>query len=835
VTGPETGGAVMEGDSLDFELRRYARTAGRSDLMLSAADDPAMAQRWRAMLAELAQPARGGLTGLQERAAQQVLDLGMAFRLTGELDERVWPLSPVPMLLPAAQWRTIELGLAQRADLFEAVLDDIYGPGCLIADGQLPAGIVTGSPDYWRQLQNVAPPGGHRLQFYAVDLARGPNGEWRVLADYVRNPVGAGYALENRLAMMRATDDALGAMNFARHGPFFADFRQGMAAICRRDNPRIALLSQGRFNQSYAEQAHLARYLGFLLVEGDDLTVRDRQLYVRTIEGVKRVDGLWRRMGSALIDPLAFDARSTIGVPDLFEAIRSGQLVMANWPGAGLLETPALAAFLPRLARTVLGEALHIPNVATWWCGQASERDHVRTHVDELAIGSAFGRPVPAIPHGRARLAARLTAAERADFLAELDRRAVDYVGQELVQLSTTPALVNGELLPRPFILRAFLARDASGAWRAMPGGFARLAAHDDMRAVLMGEGDMSADVCIVRDAPEPADAPLELGAPVAIRRVAGTLPSKAADNFFWLARYLERGEMVLRMVRVLIGGSLEVETASTLDKPTLGRVADTLVAWGAAKSHALADGPNALCVHALGNAAMPGSVSALFRAAEAIGRGLRERLAIDFWRQLSAPIHPVSEGPTPLLIAHVARLLDRCAALAGLSAENMVRGHGWRFLEMGRRLERGIHVCRLARTFARDDATASDLNLLLDLCDSQISFRTRYLAGMALAPVRDMVLLEPGNPRSLAFQVDRLLEHLDALPTLRDDGMPEPPVQLATALAARLRAAEAESIRDEDLAAIEQQLLDLSDRIDDRFFLKGEEAPRASGMTRLA
>jgi len=833
VTQP--GSDVMEAEALALALRRYVRSASRSDLMLSADADPAMASRWKAMLAELAQPARGGFAGLEERAAQQVLDLGMAFRLTGEMEERVWPLSPIPMLLPAGQWRAVEEGLAQRADLFEAVLADIYGPGRLIAEAKLPAGIVTGSPDYWRQMQGVAPPRGRRLQFYAADLARGPNGEWRVLADYVRNPVGAGYALENRLAMTRATDDALGAMDFARLAPFFADFRQGMAAICQRSDPRIALLSQGRFNQSYAEQAHLARYLGFLLVEGDDLTVRDRQLYVRTIEGVKRVDAVWRRMGSALIDPLAFDARSTIGVPDLFEAIRGGTLVMANWPGSGLVETPALAAFLPRLARLLLTEPLRIPNVATWWCGQESERAYVREHVDALAIGSAFGRPVPAIPHGRARLAARLTRDERAAFLAELDQRAVDYVGQELVQLSTTPALVHGELLPRPFILRAFLARDAGGGWRAMPGGFARLAAHDDMRAVLMGEGDMSADVCIVRDQPEPAHAPLELGAPVAIRRVAGTLPSKAADNFFWLARYLERGEMVLRMVRALVGGSLGVETGSTLDRPTLDRVADTLVAWGAAREHALAAGSNALCVHALSDPGMPGSVHALLGAAAAIGRGLRERLAIDFWRQLSAPINPVSHGPTPLLIAHVARLLDRCAALAGLSAENMVRGHGWRFLDMGRRLERAIHLCRLARTFAHDGATGSDLNLLLDLCDSQISFRTRYLAGMALAPVRDMVLLEPGNPRSLAFQADRLLAHLDALPTLRDDGMPEPPVQLATAIAARLRAVAAETIRDEDLAALERQLLDLSNRIDDRFFLKGEDAPRASGMTRLA
>ncbi len=827
--------ALAGQEGIDLALQRYASEAKRGDLMLDAQCDPAMVQRWAQMFAAIAGPDRGGLAGLQERTAQQVLDLGMAFRLTGEVEERVWPLSPVPILLHARQWQSIEQGLAQRAELLEMLLGDIYGEGSLVASGELPSAVVTGAPDYWPQMHGVVPPQGHRLQFYAVDLARGPDGEWRVLADYVRTPVGAGYALENRLAMTRATDDALGVVNFLRLAPFFADFRQGLAAICGRTDPRIALLTPGRYNQSYAEQAHLARYLGILLVEGDDLTVRDGQLFVRTVEGVKRVDGLWRRMGTDLLDPLAFDARSTIGVPDLFEAIRNGGLALANWPGAGVLETPVLAAFLPRLCRKLLGEPLLIPNVATWWCGQDKERAFVRANVDRLAIGSAFGRAVPAIPHGRARLATRLTPDERAAFLEELDQRPVDYVGQELVRLSTTPTLVNGELKPRPFILRAFLARDAQGTWRAMPGGFARLAAHDDMRAVLMGEGDMSADVCIVTDEPFVGHALLDRGAPVPIRRVAGTLPSKAADNFFWLARYLERGEMVLRMVRVLVGGSIEGDAASTLDRQTLERVAATLVTWGAARPDSLAGGVNRLCIHALSDSLMPGSVQSLFKAAETIGRGLRERLAVDFWRLLNRQIGVVSQERPALLMSHVAQLLDRCAALSGLAAENMIRGSGWRFLEIGRRLERAVHLCRLVKTFAGDQASGHDLNLLLDLCDCQISYRNRYLAGLALAPVRDMLVLEPGNPRSLDFQIEAILGHLRALPSLRDDGMPEEPVQLALALSARLRAATAEQLTSADLDMIESSLLTLSDRINDRFFLKGEDAPRASGMTRLA
>ncbi len=300
-------------DTLALALRQYRSKAGRSDLMLGA--EPAMAAHWSATLAALGDEKRGGLTALQERAAQQVVDLGMAFRLAGEADERVWPLSPVPLLLSSDTWRTLQDGLAQRAELLEALLEDIYGPGRLIASGELPAAAIAGSVDYWRQMHGLRPPRGRRLQFLAFDLGRGPDGEWRVLADQARSPVGAGYALENRLAMTRATNDLFAQMNLMRLAPFFADFRQGLAATCERVDPRIALLTPGRLNQSYPEQAHLARYLGLLLVEGDDLLVRDGKLFVRTIEGLKRIDGLWRRMTHPAARSLAFDSRSTIGIP----------------------------------------------------------------------------------------------------------------------------------------------------------------------------------------------------------------------------------------------------------------------------------------------------------------------------------------------------------------------------------------------------------------------------------------------------------------------------------------------------------------------------------------
>jgi uncharacterized circularly permuted ATP-grasp superfamily protein/uncharacterized alpha-E superfamily protein len=818
-------------DTLALALRRYASETSATDLMLRSGPD--MEPRWQEMLSALALVDAEGLTGLQHRAARQVLELGVAFRLAGEADERPWPLSPIPLLIQASDWEEIETGLAQRADALEAILDDIYGAGKLVADGHLPAAVVSGSPDYWRQLQGLRPTRRHRLQFYAADLGRGPRGEWRVLADHVRAPVGAGYALENRLAMTRSTDDLLSRMNVRRLAPFFASFRQGLAAGCERVDPRIALLTPGRFNPSYPEQAHLARYLGLLLVEGEDLTVKDGRLYVRTIEGLKRIDALWRRLDTQWLDPLAFDSRSRIGVPDLFQTLGSGSLMVANWPGVGVVESPAFAAFLPQLAPLVLGEALALPNIATWWCGQEAECEFVRGRFGDMAIGSAFGRALPVLPGGRPRMGARTSQAERSQLFERMTRRPGDYVGQELVQLTTTPALMGGTLAARPFVLRAFLARGADGGWRAMPGGFARLAAHDDIRAVLMGEGDMSADVCIVSEKPEPSISLLDSTPSPPIRRAAGTLPSKAADNFFWLGRYLERAEMVLRMARALLGGTIEADGAFALDGATLARVAEMLIEWDAAPAGAAGESVTALCAAAIGDSAARGSAHALLHNAQSVALGLRERLAVDTWRLISRPLGLVAERPAEALIEHSARLIDRCAGLSGLAAENMIRGHGWRFHDMGRRVERGIHLCRLVRTFAREGATSDDLGLLLDLGDSQISYRMRYLTGLALLPVRDMLILEPDNPRSLAFQVDGIVAHLATLPTLRDDGMPEPQVRIARALSAQLAASSAEALDAGGLDAMESLLLQLSDAIGSRFFLQGRE--RAAGMTRLA
>ncbi|MEO5866617.1 MAG: circularly permuted type 2 ATP-grasp protein [Sphingomonas sp.] len=802
----------------------YCAREQRGDVMCASRDDPA----WATMFQELAGAVGDDLGRARERAQRHAADIGTGFRIIGEGEERAWPLSPVPLFITSGEWAGIAAGVTQRAELLETILADLYDDATLVSRGHIPAALVAGSPFFLRPLARLAPPGGHHLHFIAVDLGRGPAGEWRVLADHLRAPAGAGYALENRLAIARTLGELQGRLNIQRHAPFFAAFRDGLAAACRRAEPRIGLLTPGRFNPSYPEQAHLARYLGLLLVEGADLAALEDKLYVRTIGGLKRVDALWNRLDPRMLDPLALDTHSQIGVAGLIDAVAGGNVVVANMPGVGVLESPAFGAFLPRLATRLLGEDLKLPNIATWWCGQDKERARVAEDFDQLLIGSAFGVAPLGLPASAPIPGAEIVGAARAALLADIARRPQDYVGQEIVRLSTMPAVMDDTLVARPFTLRVFAARGADGAWTVMPGGFARIGETSDPRAAVMGEGVLSADVAIHG---AEAVAPVSLLPPADtahVRRNPGTLPSRVADNFFWLGRYLERGEALLTVIRVMLGNSIDADAGAALAPETVGRLVALAVGGSAAPHPATLRRAD---LSAFVRQALEGEASHSVRSinglARAIGQGSRDRLAADVVRLLDAPF-PAKGG----MLEKAGTLHRRYAALTGLSAEHMGRTAAWRFHDLGRRIERASAIVRAVRAFGLPGATGDDLSTLLDLADSQISYRQRYMTGLARVPAVDLVALDPGNPRSVAFQIDRVCEHLRALPVLGDDGMDEPQQAQGAGLVAILSTATAATLDAELLGEVERRLYRLSEAIARRYFLQGAEPLRAGGLT---
>src|SRR4051794_26013963 len=529
--------------------RDYARLPGIPDEYIG--QDGAPRPAWARFFDAFAALSPADIERRFASADRHLREAGVTYRAPGETADRMWPLSHLPLIIDDADWQQLTTGIAQRAQLLEMVLRDLYGEGRLVAEGAVPAAAIAGSSEYLRSVCGIKPPGGRYLHLYAADVGRGPDGRWWVLSDRTQAPSGAGYALENRLVLSRAFSNLYKSMNVERVAPFFEAFRDSLRASADRDEPRIGLLTPGTFNETYFEHATLARYLGFLLVEGDDLAVSGDRVHIRTVAGLKRLDVLLRRVDSNFLDPLELDAHSELGVPGLIDVIRKNGVVVANMPGSGVMEARALLGFLPSLSRRFFSEELKIPHIATWWCGQKAAREQVLSRLDDFAIEGAYVRGVPGFPGKGPVLASELSASERDRLRSAIEHRGIDFVGQEVVRLSTMPVWEQGRIVPRPFVLRMFAAATQDG-WTVMPGGFCRIADQLDARAVSMGEGTRAADVWVVSDKAVAATTLLPAPDSVRIRRVAGVLPSRAADNLFWLGRYLERAEATLHLVRAL-------------------------------------------------------------------------------------------------------------------------------------------------------------------------------------------------------------------------------------------------------------------------------------------
>src|SRR5580698_1160137 len=767
-------------------------------------------------------------------ADRHLREAGVSYRAPGETSDRIWPLSHLPLLIDEAEWQQLTAGIVQRAELLELVLSDLYGDGKLIADGAIPAAAIAGSTEYLRSVCGIKPPGGRYLNLYAADVGRGPDGRWWVLSDRTQAPSGAGYALENRLVLSRAFSTLYKSMNVERVAPFFEAFRDALRASADRDEPRIGLLTPGSFSETYFEHATLARYLGFLLVEGDDLAVSGDRIHIRTVAGLKRLDVLLRRVDSNFLDPLELDASSQLGVPGLIDVLRKNGVVVANMPGSGVMEARALLGFLPSLSRRFFGEDLKMPHIATWWCGQKAAREEVLSRLSEVAIEGAYGRGVPGFPGYGPVLASELSVSERERLKSAINDRGIDFVGQELVRLSTTPVWDEGRITPRPFVLRVFAAATPQG-WTIMPGGFCRIADQPDARAVSMGDGARAADVWVVSDRAVSPTTLLPAGDTVRIRRIAGVVPSRAADNLFWLGRYLERAEATLRLIRAL-GTQRDPGKGPSTALPSLERIQRLLVTWGATSQAARAQ-PAKVAAEALQREDRFGSALSLLRSAQRTATSLRERLSPDAWQVITEMTERLAwEVDDDDGVVSAAELtLQELASFAGLAQENMNRAAGWRFLEMGRRAERAINTMRFARQFAYDEAAGEDLDILLTLVDCQITYRSRYLVGPLLAPVRDLVVLDPYNPRSVAFQVGVLNDHIANLPALKEHGLIERPQRLAVALQAMLTTTEAAALDTKSLFALEQDLLNLADAIGSHYFPHGPNASRPEKLTGLA
>ena len=743
------------------------------------------------------------ITKRWEQGRRLIRENGVTYNVYGDPRgmDRPWVLDPIPLVLAAAEWAELARGLDQRARVLNALLADLYGPQHTLRERLLPPELVLGCPAFLRPLHGAEPPGGVYLHLYAADLARAPDGSFWVLGDRTQAPSGAGYGLENRIVVSRLLPQLFRDCKVERLAPFFSALRDSLASLAPRgrDQPRVVLLTPGAYNETYFEHAYLARYLGYSLVEGADLTVRDQSVYLKTLGGLERVDVILRRMDDGFCDPLSLRSDSSLGIAGLVRAARCGNVTIANALGSGLVESPALLAFLPILCQRLLDEALVLPSVATWWCGEEQALRYVVDHLPELVIKPAFFGPnAPEPVFGGA-----LSVEDRALLAQRIQARPTAFVGQEQVALSTAPVWAGESVQPRHASLRAFTARAGDG-YVALPGGLTRVSSSRNSLIVSMQRGGGSKDTWVLASGlPSSLSLLRPAGGKVEIVRTGPDLPSRVADNLFWLGRYAERAEGTARLLRSVIMRLTDDGFGSR--SPELAVLLRALEVTTEVEAGTLSGGPGAgrlerrlfeLLV-ASDNRTLRATVEAMFRS----GSMARDRLSADTWRILTQLHDQVLEFELRQRLElqdgleSLNRLVLGFSAFSGLAMENMTHGPGWRFADIGRRMERAFHIARLARsTLVEADAPAT-FEGILEVADSTITYRSRYRGFVAFEPVLDLVLTDETNPRSIAFQLLAIDQHLARLPR------PERGVGLSPSARTALRALT--NVRLADLSAL--------------------------------
>lgn len=734
---------LFDGDAVGRLLQSYIIKPGSSDELLD--ENGVIRPVWLPLITYLAHRSPERLKQDFQRGDQYLRDAGVFFRHyeEGAASERDWPLSHIPLMIQDDEFRQISTGLIERADLLEQVVADLYGGNKLVAEGNLPARLIADNPEWLRPLVGITPPGGHYLNFIAFEIGRGPDGKWWVMSDRTDSPAGAGFAIENRVATSRVFSDGFSQDNIYRLARFFRKFRDTLYGMRNDQTSRIGVLSSGTSGESYFEHAYIARYMGMLLLEGEDLALENGKLMLRTISGLRPISVLWRRLESVQADPLELDETSQQGVPGLLNAVRQGEVRLVNALGSGVLQSRSLLAFMPKISTVMAGKPLSMPNVATWWCGDADARAHVLDNAGRMMLSSAHSTLTPFDENDGAFNGGAF--GDRDALAAHIDQDAARMTAQEIMTLSTTPAFVDGALVPRPMSLRVFLARMDDG-WMVMPGGYARIGARDCATAVGMQAGGRVADTWIVSDSAVIAETMLPSSATQVIRPKARALPSRASENLFWLGRYVERAESLIRLMRAY---HVRLAEAADPDAPLLCHVAAYMEPFGVDPQEAVP-------------AALRTALSSALNSASAI----RDRFSVDGWIALNdLTQEAVNVDPGLRAGDESARQMGafqrQLAGFSGLVRENMYRFTGWRFLSLGRAIERAANMSSALAHFADPDAPEGSLDLVIELGDSAMSHRRLYSVATSRMTVVELLALDPMNPRSILYQFDEILEHV--------------------------------------------------------------------------
>lgn len=704
----------------------------------------------------------------QAKALRILRDDGATYNIYSDPNTptHTWNLDLVPLVIGSDEWGRIEAGLMERAELFNLLLRDLYGSRDLIRHGVIPPEALFCHRGFLRACQGVRVPGDHELILHSVDLVRGQDGRMLAMCDRTQSPSGSGYALENRNVMSRVFPSLFRDSHVHRLAAFFQRLRAKLTSLSRSSHPRVAVLTPGAHNETYFEHAYLANYLGFHLVQSDDLVVRNGFLWMKSLDGLSRVDVLLRRVDDWFCDPVELRGDSRLGVANLLEVVRAGNLVIANPLGSGVLENPVLLKYLPDISKQLMGRELRLPSVQTWWCGDNKDLEYVLANLDNLVI-----KPVYRSVENRSVYGPELGKEALRKLAARIKSDPTQYVAQPVLEAAHVPTFNHGSLVPRPAILRSFaVATDTS--YTVMPGGLTRVGLGERSFMITSQAGSKSKDTWVIASEPERAISNETVDEPVSREADLISLPSRVVENLFWMGRYAERAEASLRILRTTFMMLNGEDRISNLTQNQLLHAVSMVTATPPAAGQSSEDALRGIVQSGLVIRSIAGNIKSMLYCADET----KELLSSDTFRVINDIRDALStldlnfsgslsSAPEEALDPLVTALM----ALAGLTQESMIRGFGWRFLDMGRRLERGYQIATAINAMLVPVLSESDQSklceaLLLTL-EALISYRRRYRARIGVQTSLDLVMMDNTNPRSLIYQIEQLGQHIRALP----------------------------------------------------------------------
>jgi uncharacterized circularly permuted ATP-grasp superfamily protein/uncharacterized alpha-E superfamily protein len=735
---------------------------------------------WKALFSTLEKLGIEELNNRNQEIISKLRENGVTYNVYGTPDglNRPWQLDPIPFLIEQSEWNTIAKGLQQRATVLDLMLKDLYGPRNLVRDGIIPAELVFDNTGFFRPCIDIKLPSAHQLTLFAADMARGPDGQMWVVDNRTQAPSGSGYTLENRVVMSKLLPELASGMYVSKLSPYFNSVQNTVLRLSdkSKDAPNIVYLTPGPNNEAYFEHAYLASYLGYTLAQGDDLLVRNCCVWLKSIDGLQKVDVIIRRIDDDWCDPLELREESQLGVPGLLQAIRMGNVQVLNAPGTSVLENHAFLAFMGNICQYFLNEKLIMPSVATWWCGHAKELSYVLDNLDQLIIKKANRKSKFRSIYGRL-----LTASEKEDVKRMVSLAPHEFIAQQEVSLSTTPSLIDGHIEPRYAVLRAFMVADENGYY-VMQGGLTRSSADKDRFVISNQYGGLSKDTWIVSDKTEDAQERVLLSTPAAVNKHV-SLPSRSAENLFWVGRYCERTMAIIKFMNITInvlnldrnfGGSAKQEHIKVLLQ-SLTHLSATYPGFLNDEDDRFSD-PYTEIIDMISNTGRAGSVSANIGAfLNAVG-AVRNQWDTEIWRIVDLidngfhEIRNASSMNSNNIQKTLDGLFNNMFTFLGVIAESMPRDNSFLLLETGKLIERILsRVSVIQSNFGVRNATAVENELIEATLINHhllVNYRQIYKSHLSVEAMLDMVLLEKRLPYSLAYMLDELRKNLSKLPS---------------------------------------------------------------------